>query len=601
MSKPDSTERTQTALTTDEYALIDDILQGALDLPKSERSEYIVQRCQRNNALFEHVSKLLAYEDDENAEPLSHSPVAQLARESARLEFIEGDLIGPYRIMKELGRGGHGVVYLANRADNQFDRLVAVKILKNAVNPNALTSFRKERQILADLNHQNIAELYDGGTIPDGRPYSAMEYVQGEPITHYCRRRGLSLRKRLRLFLKVCEAVRYAHEKWVVHRDLKPSNILVTDESEPKLLDFGIAKLLNPYTSNSLTLSLAEVVPMTPEYAAPEQVRGESGSEATDVYALGVILYELLTDRRPYYFSRRSLFVIQKTVLEKTPLNPSKAVLKRAEDGHSGNMPVLDEDLDMEEIRRRHRSLAGDLDFITMRALEKDPGRRYVSVAALADDIRRHLDNLPISAGDGNPIYKIRKFIIRQRWAVVGIAAILLLPFSFVLAELIERNNVNRATRDTNQTAALLMEIMRIKPEEITQNRRLQLKARVDRQVRIAEETKVPNHVAADCWSVLGEDYLRLGFPEAAVPLLQRSLDFAQKCDTWPNLRDAHTLYQMGLALHRLGDLDHAERFLARSYAIRKEKLGSDDKATLETQYQLSRVRDDLSKAKLYR
>ena len=304
-------------------------------------------------------------------------------------EPAPGDRFGPYRILHALGRGGMGAVYLAERDDDQFRMTVAIKLMRsNLVTHETLERFKTERQILASLDHPNIARLLDGGAAPNGTPFVVIEYIDGEPITDYCRRHELSIRDRIRLFRKVCSAVQYSHQNLIVHRDLKPGNILVTKDGEPKLLDFGIAKLLDPAAS-SQTQTNARL--MTPDYASPEQVRGEPVTTATDIYALGVLLYELLTGTASLQ-SRQTTdtYAIEQAICTEEPTRPSTT----------------------------RRELRGDLENILLMALRKEPARRYASAEQFSEDLRRYLEGYPIVARQDTWSYRTSKFVRRNKAAV---------------------------------------------------------------------------------------------------------------------------------------------------------------------------------------
>jgi len=351
-----------------------------------------------------------------------------------------GERVGPYRLIRELGRGGMGTVYLAVRSDDSFQKRVAVKILKRGMDTDAIVRrFRNERQIVASLDHQSIAGLLDGGTTSDGLPYFAMEFVEGQPIDEYADAQQLDTTARLHLFRKVCAAVQYAHQNLVIHRDLKPANVLVTADGTPKLLDFGIAKLVNPELGGvTLAPTLAGFQLMTPEYASPEQVRGDPVSTATDVYSLGVMLYELLTGRRPYRLTSRAPEEIARIVCNSLPVRPSTAVTHVAE--FAGNdAPTGDPAVTLAEIHttssERHlpgvserlsRRLAGDLDNIVLKALSKEPSRRYASVDQFSEDLRRHLNGLPVIARKDTLGYRTAKFMRRNRAAVGAALAVFL-------------------------------------------------------------------------------------------------------------------------------------------------------------------------------
>ena len=327
-----------------------------------------------------------------------------------------------------------GTVYLGARDDDAFQKRVAIKVLKRGMDSDAIVGrFRNERQILAGLEHPYVAGLLDGGTTSDGLPYFAMEYVDGQGIVDYCEARRLDTTARLQLFRKVCEAVHYAHQNLVIHRDIKPGNVLVTPDGTPKLLDFGIAKLLDPSVAGH---TIAPTAPglqlMTPEYASPEQVRGEPVTTASDVYSLGVLLYELLTGRRPYRLTSRAPSDIARVVCESVPERPSTAVtgtpkiagqddvLTGSDESNASTHRVLEErrrDADTQRLRRR---LAGDLDTIVLKALSKEPARRYASADQFSDDVRRHLSGLPVIARRDTLGYRASKFARRNRAAVVG-------------------------------------------------------------------------------------------------------------------------------------------------------------------------------------
>src|SRR5512136_1589906 len=277
--------------------------------------------------------------------------------------------IGAYRVLRELGHGGMGTVFLAARADDQYQKRVAVKVVRGLNSAEVVRHFRRERQILAGLDHPNIARLFDGGTTDDYLPYFVMEYVEGEPIDRFCDQRKLSIQERLKLFRGVCAAVQYAHRNLVVHRDIKPHNILVTAEGVPKLMDFGIAKLLNPEVAGEPVT--ATDVAMTPEYASPEQARGGPITTAADVYSLGVVLYELLTGERPYRLTRDTRAALEEAILQADPAMPSRVVLTKAHADVRGTTP-----------KRLARTLKGDLDTISNKALRKTPAERYATANA---------------------------------------------------------------------------------------------------------------------------------------------------------------------------------------------------------------------------
>ena len=354
------------------------------------------------------------------------------------------DRIGPYRLLRQIGRGGMGTVYLAVRDDDAFHKQVAIKVLRRGTDTDAIVRrFKHERQILAGLDHPCIAGLFDGGTTPDGLPYFAMEYVEGQSITEYCESRRLDTTARLELFRRVCSAVQHAHQNLVIHRDIKPANVLVTADGTPKLLDFGIAKLLNAELSgHAPTIDGGQH--MTPEYASPEQVLGQPVTTATDVYSLGMLLYELLTGRRPYRLTSRAPSEIARVVCESVPERPSTAVTRTARLVDLDDVPTVadaptetrpqairEHTVRVERLRKR---LAGDLDNIVLKALSKEPARRYASVDQFSEDVRRHLAGLPVIARKETWSYRAAKFVGRNRVAVASAVLVFLALVAGIIA-----------------------------------------------------------------------------------------------------------------------------------------------------------------------
>ena len=383
----------------DDWRRVDDLLQSALDCEPTRRASFLDEACAGDHALRQQVEALLAadHHASDFLEGSAIEPGTLLPSEWSSGSLV-GRRIGAYRIVRQLGRGGMGAVYLAERADEQFRKQVAIKLVEHGLDSDAiLHRFRSERRILASLDHPHIATLHDAGTTDDGLPYFIMEYVEGQPIDVHCATHGLSTRERLHLFNLVCAAVRHAHERHVVHRDLKPSNILVTEGGVPKLLDFGIAKLLAQEnaqdTANATTAGLR---PMTLAYASPEQVHGEPVTPVSDVYSLGVLLYELLTGRSPYRVESQTPGQIARVICEQEPEKPSTVV---------------------------GPALVGDLDNIVLMALRKEPSRRYGSVAQFADDLRCHLEGRPVLARRVSLGYRTAKFVTRNKTAVVSAAA----------------------------------------------------------------------------------------------------------------------------------------------------------------------------------
>ncbi|HEY2866196.1 MAG TPA: serine/threonine-protein kinase [Pyrinomonadaceae bacterium] len=431
---------------------------AANDLPEVERSAFL-DRCDED--LRQEIEHLLRASDEAGAFINEPAVVDLGLTGNDNLDVYIGKEIDSYLIVRVIAHGGMGTVYLANRSDASFEKQFAIKVIKRGMDTNAvLKRFMMERQILAQLQHPNIANLVDGGTTADGVPYFVMEYVEGSPVNKFCDEHALDIDERLALFRKICSVISYAHQNLIVHRDLKPSNIMVTDDGTPKLLDFGIAKLLRPDWSldtNEATATMFRV--MTPEYASPEQLCGQPITTASDVYSLGVVLYELLCGRRPIKIEGRLPEEAAKIVWTEEPLKPSSVV--------SSNLPVV-EDTNGELGRgtvvkpamTNSRSLRGDLDNIILKALAKESERRYQSVHEFSEDIRRHLEGMPVTATADSLSYRLAKFTKRHRTVVVAgvfvlftlIAATSVTTWQTVVAKR-ERDRAERRFKDVRNLA----------------------------------------------------------------------------------------------------------------------------------------------------
>jgi eukaryotic-like serine/threonine-protein kinase len=396
-------------MTPERWQQVENVFQTALDLAPDDRARYITQACADDEDLQQQVAALLTqYESagDLLTETLSvpgglHALAALLDDEN---DPMIGRRLGAYRIEREIGRGGMGAVYEAVRADNMFRRRVAIKLVKRGMDTDfILRRFRNERQILAALDHPNIARLLDGGATEEGLPYFVMEYIEGQPLYAYCDEQRLTIAERLRLFLAVCDALHYAHHKQIIHRDIKPSNILVTSDGVPKLLDFGIAKLLDPeLAAETMEITLTAMRLMTPEYASPEQVRGAGVTPASDIYSLGVLLYELLSGHRPYQLKHRALHEVARIICEEEPpaiaaslTRETNLVSSYAEKSAALEALYRARNTSLESLRHE---LAGDLERIIMKALRKEPQERYQTAAELRDDLTRYLEGHPVAA-----------------------------------------------------------------------------------------------------------------------------------------------------------------------------------------------------------
>ncbi|MEP6903086.1 MAG: serine/threonine-protein kinase [Actinomycetota bacterium] len=422
-------------MESEEWQKITELLEAALDLEPAKRREFCARIGATSPELQREVESLLACETD--AEPFLASPAVAFSTalfiDEDAPDALVGQQLGAYRIEREIGFGGMGAVYLATRNDGKFAQAVAVKMLKRELNTAAIRRrFQQEQQILAALDHPNIARLLDTGKCADGVPFLVMEFVAGEPINEFCERENLGLHERLKLFRTVCAAVSFAHQNLIVHRDLKPSNILVTKDGTPKLLDFGIAKLLTPEFEDSNAHTVTNLGAMTPEYASPEQIRGETVTTASDVYSLGVILYELLSAHRPFELKTKNAKEILQIIGDTEPIRPSEAIgsLKTAKDdkitAENINPKTKHLTTNPKSKIQNPKSLKGDLDNIVLKALKKDASRRYSSVEQFSEDIGRHLAGLPVMARPDTFLYRAEKFIARHKFGVVAAMLIFL-------------------------------------------------------------------------------------------------------------------------------------------------------------------------------
>jgi Tol biopolymer transport system component/serine/threonine protein kinase len=399
---------------------IEALLDSALDLPTGDRMAYLERACGADAALFREVSAIL--EAGQRSDPVLDASAARLGAPLLPNDIAPAappERVGAYRIQRLIGEGGMGSVYLARRDDGQFDQQVALKLVRRGLHLDSriVRRFREERQILASLNHPGIGRLLDGGLTDDGLPFFAMEYVEGVPIDRYCDAHNLTVEQRLELFARVCDAVAHAHGRQIVHRDIKPSNILVTQNGEPRLLDFGIAKLigLGDATGEANALTRLSERLLTPEYASPEQIRGEPVVVASDVYCLGVLLYEVLTGQLPFRRAERTSFELERAVLEEDPTRPSEIVQR-------------------EPLKRR---LRGDLDAIVLTAMNKEPARRFPTAAEMAADVRRHLAGQPVVARGTSRAYRMRRWTGRHR--LVLASAIVVAIATTVIATAVTR------------------------------------------------------------------------------------------------------------------------------------------------------------------
>ena len=531
------------------------LFEQALEQPPTQRSTYLSETCDGDTALLQAVQELLSSFD--LATGFFDRMEAELAGAMADAQadpLRPGSRVGGYEIQERLAAGGMAVVYRAQRQDRDFEQAVALKVLKRGLDTaDLLRRFRVEKQILARLQHPDIAHLYDGGMTEDGTPFFVMELIQGQPLIEYVRGRNLPLRARIQLFLRICQAVQFAHRNLIVHRDLKPSNVLITEDGTPKLLDFGIAKLLDPAEQNaSLLLTRPENRLLTPEYAAPEQLTGQPITTSTDQYQLGMMLYELLTGQRPFDLRDQSLAERSRIVAEVAPPPPSELC---------GNLKLA-------------RALRGDLDRIALTTLRKEPGRRYESVGQLAEDLTAYLAGRPIRAQPDTYRYRLRKFYQRNRLPVLGggfaLLLIALLTTVYTVALTRERDRAQAEAQKASRTAEFMQSLF-YQANELTQQGEAfaptdLLRLGVDRLDTMQADPALKSYL----YQAVGLTYMGMGLEESAAGPLRQALALRPPDDE-PSQARADAYLTVGSIAMAQGDIPRADSLLALAWAIRQQ------------------------------
>jgi serine/threonine-protein kinase len=538
---------------------LDRRLDQALDLAPDERPAFLRDACSGDPLLQLEVERLLAGCDE--AGGFLESPALALAApllERQRPPTMAGARIGPYRVVRELARGGMGVVLLAERADGQFDQQAALKLIRRGFgSPELERRFRAERQLLARLSHPNIARLLDGGITDEGQPWCAMEYVGGPPLTAYCDERRLDVAARLKLFAEACEAVRYAHQNLVVHRDLKPSNVLVDASGHVRLLDFGIAKLLHDESNEAQTET--SLHPMTPEYAAPEQVRREPITTATDVYSLGALLYELLAGRRVHIFERRTAAEIERVVCEMEPPAPR---------------------------------VSPDLDTIVLKALQKAPERRYPSVEALLDDLRRHEAGLPVRARPDSFRYRAAKFLRRHRVAAIAAAIVVLALVAGIAGTAWQARAARLEASRAQAVTDFVIRLFEISYPEQSRGREVTARELLDEGARRVEaELAGQPAVQATLLHVLGAVYRGLGELPKADTLLRRATEVSRAAFGAGHFEVANRAQGWGNVLFQRGQYREAAPVFTAALPINEETKRRHHPASAGLLFNLSHVK----------
>ncbi len=550
----------------DRWKTVEAVFQTAADLAPELRPGYLDSACGADSELRCEVESLL--QSAGATLGFLADPIQETARELAGKPGLAGHRIGPYEILRELGAGGMGTVFLAARADEHYERQVAIKVMHALLENSASMQarFRAERQILANLDHPNIARLLDGGVTSlgggpasQGAPYLVMEYVDGVTLDEFCLERKLSADDRLRLFLVVCAAVEYAHNNLVVHRDIKPANILVSASGVPKLLDFGIAKLLTAELdaeTNARTRTTEHL--MTPEYASPEQIRGAPVTTSTDVYGLGVLLYEMLTGRRPFAAGTKSPIELALMICEREPELPSAAV-------SSAGRPA------------EARKLKGDLDNIVLMAMRKEPGRRYASVAQMSADVRAYLDGYPLIARTDHWAYRSRKFVRRHTWGVAAGVFMLLALIGFSTAMGVFARRARREQEIAQRQAQFLSDMFQASTPQKARGTTITARDLLDRgSQRVNTEFSSEPEVRASLLENIAGAYESLEVLDQAENLATQAYNLRSKIDGPDSLATAGALDLLATVIRLQGNYQKAEPLFSRVVAIRRRALGKD-------------------------
>ena len=575
---------------------IEELFHRVSALPPPEREPFLESLSDIDEALRREVASLLRSSEAEGEDPVTE--VVQRTLNEVVFEGTEQQTFGPYRASRWLGGGSQSDVYLAERTDGEYRSKVAIKVAKRGFPTEGLRQrFRQERQILASLHHANIARILDGGTTEDGLPFFVMEYVDGEPIDAYCDGRALPIAGRLQLFLAVCSAVEHAHRNLTIHRDLKPGNILVAGDGRPILLDFGIAKLLDePPSLDQAVRTIDGLRFLTPAYASPEQVLGKPLTTSTDVYSLGVVLYELLCGRPPYELEGLEPKALFESVCETSPLPPNRSL------GASGRTAARDEEIAearSETVHGLRQRLRGDLDTIVLKALRKEPERRYASVAALAEDLDRYLRHRPIRARKENLGYRGAKLLRRHPYAAATIGILLLAVALGVLSTLratwlarAQRDQARISQAEAERVTDFLVGLFEVSSPEVSLGETVSALEILDRGADLIEEALDEQPLSrARLLQAMGRAYLGLGQSSKAKEVLGKAVADREGVLSPDHRQVAESLLHLSRALLDAGDYLAAEEAVERSRRIYLDGGAAEDRGRAAALSLLGEVR----------
>ncbi|RPI74353.1 MAG: serine/threonine protein kinase [Ignavibacteriales bacterium] len=552
------------------------IFYEAIDLSVKERENYLNTNC-KDPELKQEIISLLAAHD--KAEKFLENPILPKDTIAENDNIFIGKFFGRYRIEKLIAQGGMGMVYMGLR-DDEVKQKAAVKIINPGASSNiVIKRFQTERQTLANLNHPNISRLLDGGITQDGIQFLVMEYIDGIPIDEYCDNYKLNIKERLKLFLKVAAVVQYAHQNLVVHRDLKPNNILVTKDGEPKLLDFGIAKILSPEGEENETLTNKGGWNLTPEYASPEQVKGESITTASDVYSLGIILYKLLTGHSPYKIKSILHSDITRIITQTEPVKPSEIIYQTVERKSGEEIIHINPETVSRtregSVDKLHKKLSGDLDNVISMAIRKEPGRRYSSVEHFSKDLKNYLEEMPVSAHKNSIGYRGKKFIKRNK-AVIIPAAVIFIIINIGLAGILwqghlaakERDIANFEAEKANRIKAFLLDMISA-PDPMKDGGEIKVIDVIQKAAgNLSNDLSNQPEIEAEVRTILGTTYQNLGIYDSAITQMNKSLELTKNIFGEKSKETAMGLKNLGLVYHYKGDYEKTEEIYKNALEI---------------------------------
>jgi len=571
-------------MNTERWEKIGIIFDEALKLGEPERSDFIKSACGDDIEMMNEVKSLI--QADFDVPSVLKAQVADAVNIRSQINY-EGKIIGNYKVIKQIAEGGMGSVFLAERADGQFEQKVALKIIKPGMNSNEIIKrFLSERQILARLQHPNIAKLLDGGLTDDNLPYFTMEYVEGEPIDEYCDKNNLTVEERLKIFITVCSAIQYAHHNLVIHRDIKPSNIMIKKDGTVKLLDFGIAKVLSEDTLNegeNLTQTGLHV--MTPEYASPEQIKSEHITTSTDIYSLGLVLYELLTGEKVHKIKNYSPLEMEKAICYTQPQKPSSTIKSvQTKDKLKADQISIKRNTLPDKLKKK---LSGDLDNICLTALRKEPENRYSSVELFRQDIENFLQERPVTARQSTINYRTKKFVLRHKVAVVSTLLIFLIIASlttFYTIQLKQERDAAQAEADkANEVSGFLKNIFKVSDPYNARGDTITARELLDKGAeKINRSLSNQPEVKAELLDLIGQVYLNMGMYNKADSLIKKGLAIREKYDkTGTDIENS--LNSLSNVYLFKGEYSKAAALLKRAVSLHESLSQKDDSAYTST------------------